>query len=110
MRSIHIIGTLGEIQGTLEDSRFVIRHIDPRPGHEYSEETFDLNIAGDMSGAFGGHGGGDERLVADFLCVLRGEGTSISSTSIEDSINGHLVGFYADKAIEQGNGLELPKI
>ncbi|MGC9350168.1 MAG: Gfo/Idh/MocA family protein, partial [Anaerolineae bacterium] len=30
-RSIHLIGTLGEIQGVFEDSRFVVRHIDPRP-------------------------------------------------------------------------------
>ena len=60
-RMIHIVGTHGEIQGALEESRFVIRHIDPRPGHEYAETVIDLNIGGDMTGAFGGHGGGDLR-------------------------------------------------
>jgi len=108
-RSIHIIGTRGEIQGNLEDSRFVIRHIDPRPGHEYSEEIVDLNVEGDMTGAFGGHGGGDERLILDFLHVLRGEGTSISSTDVEDSISGHLMGFYADRANEERQMLEIPR-
>ena len=31
-RSIHLMGTLGEIQGVFEDQRFVIRHIDTAPG------------------------------------------------------------------------------
>jgi len=54
-RSIHLIGTKGEVQGVFEENRFVIRHIDPRPKHEYSEETITVNISGDMHGAFGGH-------------------------------------------------------
>ncbi|MCK5380749.1 MAG: Gfo/Idh/MocA family oxidoreductase [Candidatus Latescibacteria bacterium] len=106
-RSLHLIGTTGEIQGRLEDSRFVIRHIDPRAGHEFSEEIVDLNVRGDTTGAFGGHGGGDLRLVSDFLCALRGEPTSISSTRIEDSISGHLVGFRADRAIEAHRVVEI---
>ena len=98
-RSIHLIGTRGEIQGCLEDSRFTIRHIDTRPGHEYTEEIVDLNVSGDMTGAFGGHGGGDSRLVSDFLRVLNSEKSSISSTAIEDSISGHLIGFCADQSM-----------
>lgn len=109
-RSIHLIGTIGEIQGTLEDSRFVIRHIDPRPGHEYSEEIIDLNIDGDMTGAFGGHGGGDLRLVADFLNELAGEPTSISSTRIEDSVSGHLIGFRADQSMETHKIVDIEQL
>ncbi len=101
-RSIHIIGTKGEIQGNLEDSRFVIRHIDPLPGHEYAEEVVDLRMGGDMTGAFGGHGGGDLRLIADFLQLVRGEQPSISTTTLADSVNGHLIGFCADQAMEEG--------
>jgi predicted dehydrogenase len=100
-RSIHLLGTHGEIQGVFEDSKFVIRHIDPRPGHEYSEEIIDLNAGGDMHGAFGGHGGGDLRLAADFVRMVQGKDTSISCTRIEDSINGHLIGFTADRAMEE---------
>ena len=100
-RSIHLVGTLGEIQGVFEDRRFVIRHIDPRPGHEYSERLVDLDVAGDMHGAFGGHGGGDLRLVADFLRVVRGEPASISTTDIRDSVAGHLIGFCADRAMQE---------
>jgi predicted dehydrogenase len=100
-RAIHLVGTLGEIQGVFEDQRFMIRHIDPRPGHEYSEDAVDLSVGGDMHGAFGGHGGGDMRLVADFLRVMRGERPSISTTGLEDSIAGHLIGFCADRAMEK---------
>jgi hypothetical protein len=106
-RAMHLVGTLGEIQGVLEDSKFVIRHPDPRPGHEYSEEIVDLNLEGDMHGAFGGHAGGDMRLVADFLRVIRGEPASLSTTTIEDSVNGHLIGFSADRAMEEHRVIDL---
>jgi predicted dehydrogenase len=101
-RSIHLVGTTGEIQGNLEDSRFVIRHIDPRAGHEYREEVVDLTIGGDMTGAFGGHGGGDLRLMADFVRLINGEAPSIATTTLADSVNGHLIGFRADVAMAEG--------
>ncbi|MFH1569938.1 MAG: Gfo/Idh/MocA family oxidoreductase [Gemmatimonadota bacterium] len=106
-RSLHLVGTRGEIQGNLEDSAFAVRHIDPRPGHEYSEEIVDLKVGGDMTGAFGGHGGGDMRLVADFLRVVRGEPASLSTTSLEDSVTGHLLGFLADRANEENRAIEV---
>ena len=108
-RSIHLIGSVGEIQGVLEDSRFVVRHIDPRPGHEYAEEEVDLKVQGDMHGAFGGHGGGDLRLVDDFAHMVRGEPRSISCTSIDDSVNGHLIGFCADRAMAERRVVAVPK-
>jgi predicted dehydrogenase len=106
-RSIHLVGTKGEIQGNLEDSRFTIRHIDPRPGHEYSEEIVDLSVNGDMSGALGGHAGGDMRLVEDFVRILGGEQPSISSTSLEDSVSGHLMGFCAERARQEGRVVQV---
>jgi predicted dehydrogenase len=107
-RAIHLIGTRGEIQGVFEDQHFVIRHPDPRPGHEYSERTVDLRVSGDMHGAFGGHGGGDQRLVADFVRVMRGEPASISTTDIRDSMSGHLIGFCADRAMEERRVVDIP--
>jgi len=97
-RSIHLIGTRGEIQGHLEDGLFRVRHIDPRPGCEYAERTVDLNMAGDASGVTGAHAGGDLRMVDDFLRVLSGDAPSLSSTGIEDSVSGHLMGFCADRS------------
>ena len=106
-RNIHIIGTSGEIYGIMEDAKFTVRKIDPRPGHEYSEEIFDLNEKGDTAGAFGGHGGGDERLTADFVSYMRNEKPSASCTALEDSINGHLAVFRADIAREKQRGISL---
>jgi predicted dehydrogenase len=100
-RGVHILGTTGEIFGHFEDSRFTIRRIDPRPGHEYADEVIDLKITGDMTGAQGGHGGGDLRLVADFCRFARGKAPSLCTTSLADSINGHRVCFRADQAMRE---------
>ena len=109
-RIIHVIGTTGEITGILDDSQFELMKIDPRPGKEYSRQTVDLRLEGDMHGAFGGHAGGDERLVADFVARIAGEPTSISSTRLEDSLFGHLVGFRADSAMEHGRIEKIPSV
>ena len=109
VRSIHLVGTQGEIQGVLEDNRFVIRHIDPRPGKEYSEDTVDLNVVNPELER-GGHGGGDRRLVEDFVRLIRGEPRSIAATTLDDSINGHLIGFCADIAREEKRVVDIPSI
>jgi predicted dehydrogenase len=101
-RSIHLIGTRGEIQGCFEDSKFTLRRIDSRPGHEFSEEFVDLNVTGDMTGVRGGHGGGDTRMVRDFVDYVRGNQPSLSTTSIEDSVAGHITGFCADQSRIEG--------
>jgi len=106
-RTIHLIGTRGEIRGCLEESQFSILRPDPRPGHETAEEIVDLNVGGDMVGAGGGHAGGDLRLMADFLKLLNGEPPSLSSTNLEDSVSGHLIGFCADQAREAGRVVEI---
>ncbi|MCL2478210.1 MAG: Gfo/Idh/MocA family oxidoreductase, partial [Treponema sp.] len=106
-RNIRIIGTTGEIYGVMEDEKIFIRKIDTRPDHEYSEEIIDLKIDVDTVGAFGGHGGGDDRLVADFVSFMQGGKPSISCTSLEDSINGHLAVFRADLAREKNQVISL---
>lgn len=60
-----------------------------------------------MTGAFGSHAEGDLQLVSDFLQVLRGEAPSISSTPIEDSVNGHSIGFCADRSREERKTVEI---
>ena len=109
-RSIHLIGTTGEIQGVFEDQSLVVRRIDPRPRHEYSEERVSTDVSGDMHGAFGGHGGGDMRLVEDFVSLVQGESRSISCTSLDDSISSHLVGFRADVAMEERRVVNIPAL
>ncbi len=107
-RSIHIIGSMGEIQGVLEESSYAVRHIDNRPGHEYKERIVDVNENGDIHGELGGHAGGDIRLVADFVSLLGIGERSISSTTLDDSIYGHLVGFRAGTAMESRRVESIP--
>ena len=82
-REIHIIGTKGEIFGNFEESKFTVLKIDPSPdahNEECDVEEVDLRVTGDMVGAYGGHGGGDERLAADFVKFIRGEKPSLACT------------------------------
>jgi predicted dehydrogenase len=97
-RSIHIIGTKGEIIGIFEDSKFIIRRINPSFGKDYDEEIVDLNIDGDKTGAFGGHGGGDLPLVEDFVNYVSGHEPSVSCTSIQASMYSHKAVFCAEKS------------
>lgn len=97
-RDIHIIGTHGEIQGSFESAKFTVRKIVPEAESGYEERIVDLHMDGDASGAFGVHGGGDIRLVEDFVSIMQGEKPSISATSLEDSILGHLAVFKAEEA------------
>jgi predicted dehydrogenase len=103
-RTMHLIGTSGEIEGTMEEGGFVIRRPDARAGHEYEEIKADLKASQHM------HGGGDLRLVADFIRVVRGEQPSLSTTELADSLNGHLIGFAADVAMLEKRVVEIDPI
>lgn len=105
LRRIHIIGTKGEIYGNFEESKFFVSKINPSPDAVNGEcqiEEVNLNVSGDMVGAYGGHGGGDELLSADFVKFIRGEKPSLACTSIFDSVAGHLCVYLADASRESG--------
>ena len=107
---IHIIGTKGEIKGVFDDSVFTVRTIDTASEKGWNEEVVDLKIGGDKSGMTGSHGGGDLRLVEDFVHVLQGEEPSISCTTIKDSIHGHLGVFCAERARKENAVITMPDI
>ena len=94
-RRIQITGTKGEIQGDMMEGRFTIS----RPGAVSGTETIREEVQFDLQGDL--HGGGDLRLVADFLSVVRGEGGSLSTTVLSDSINSHLIAYAADTAMRE---------
>jgi predicted dehydrogenase len=99
-RTVHITGTKGEIQGVLEDGAFVIRRPAlPGEGMLFREERVEISVSNDM------HGGGDLRLVEDFVRVVRGDAESRFSTSLENSIVGHMLGFRADRSMASGQSL-----
>lgn len=106
-RNIHIVGTKGEIKGTFEDSRYVVRTMTPDTKSGYTEETYDLNETGDMIGAMGGHGGGDQMLVLDFIDYLNGNEPSVSCATLRDSVISHRTVFKAEQARKSGTVVEI---
>lgn len=102
LRTIHITGTKGEIFGNCEDGVFTVQKINPAPGCEFDRESVDTKVGDDS------HGGGDIELVKDFVRYVRDNEMSISCTSIDTSLLGHLVVFLADESRE--NGGQIKKI
>lgn len=96
-RNIHLIGTKGEIQGFFEDNNFKVRTYNAANClYNEREEVITGIEDGD------GHGGGDSRIVKDFVSMENGEQKSISATVIDDSINSHLIVYAADKSLDEG--------
>ena len=95
VRRIQITGTKGEIYGDMIEGKFTLSKPGATAGEEALVEEINVNLEGDH------HGGGDLRLVADFLSVVRGEGGSISTTTLSDSINSHLIAYAADIAMRE---------
>ncbi len=106
-RNIHIVGTRGEVKGTFEDSRFVVRKMAPDTKAGYTETVHDLRVGGDMIGARGGHGGGDEHLVLDFVDYLNGHEVSESCATLRDSMMSHLTVFRAEEARRLGTVVSI---
>ena len=99
-RKIHIIGTKGEIFGALESGKFTVSLIDPRPGCEHCDREVDVNVTDDS------HGGGDLLLTEDFVRYVRDNELSVSCTSINESVKGHLTVFKADESMKNGGRIE----
>lgn len=100
-RTIHIIGTDGEIEGNMEAGWIKLRTLDAHDGRDHREESVQVDITSD------GHGGGDQRLIHDFISVLNGEPASQGVTRIEESLLGHQIAFAADLALRERRVVEL---
>lgn len=108
-RTLHIVGTRGEIIGSLHDESFTVRRFDAGP-QPYTEEIISTVPTDDGEYASHGHGGGDLRLVEDFVKVLNGGTPSLSTTALADSVNGHLAGFAAEQGRLEGRWVELAEL
>ena len=96
-RTIHIVATKGEIEGSVSDGKLYIRTYN-KDTAGYNERVIDFM---DRQGETGGHFGGDKGLVDDFLVYLKGGKPSISTTVIEDSLVGHLLVYDANKSVKK---------
>lgn len=98
-RNLHIVGTHGEIEGSTEEGKFILRTFD-RSGDRfwYDEEVIDINDKIKNSSNYSGHAGGDYAIMNELCAYLNGDKSSISITSIDDSVNGHLLVYAAEES------------
>lgn len=102
-RSIWVQGTEGEIEGWVDDDHVTVQKYD-RKTSWYETKVVPTNIDKDIEDR---HHGGDRGLVRDFCDMMKGKEFSISRTSIDDSINSHLVCYAADESMETGKLVEI---
>lgn len=97
-RTIKIMGTKGEIKGAFEKNEIQI--LDFSTG---SSEVITLKASNF------GHGGGEYKLMKDFITLIQNSGTGEGRTSATKSVQGHLMAFAAEKSRIEKKIIELDK-
>ena len=98
-RTIKVMGTRGCIEGNMDDSTLV--------WHDFfgNEERIDLRVT---DGSMAGHGGGDKVMMDEFVKLLRSGSEDTMLSSIEHSIESHLVALLAEESrLENGRSLKV---
>jgi len=88
-RTLKLMGTLGEIRASMENNEIELRIF----GSGRKEQITLTDPGGHV-----GHGGGDHRLVRDFVQAVSQYGEYDSATSAQASIQSHLMAFAAEKS------------
>ena len=91
-RTIKVTGTLGEIEGDMEQNKLYLR----RFGHP--EEVIELTSSKEE---FAGHGGGDAHMMEQ-LCDMIVRGDKEGLTSLDASIESHVMALAAEESRVSG--------
>ena len=105
-RVTHVHGTLGDVYGNSEDG---LLHVNV---YGEKEKIVDVNKEPlfNTDGVYlgGGHGGGDYYLYKDFIDYISGGEKSVTRTTIDQSIESHVLGFKAEESrINDGKAIKL---
>ena len=100
-RYVHIVGSKGEIEGKIEENKIIVRKA------YQPEQIIDLTKDIIIKVKDGGHSGGDYMIMHDLVNYLNGDKSSISITSLEDSVLGHLCVYAADESRKTGRIINL---
>ena len=90
-RRTRIMGTKGFIEGDMKSFTFY----DFRSGHK---SVWNQKVAEIAEYKGSGHGGGDHALVRDFLRAVSAQDEKLLSSTIDVSIESHVMGFMAEKS------------
>lgn len=88
-RTIKVMGTLGDIQGDMHDNIIKIT--------EFGKESEIIDL-GREEKDFAGHGGGDQMLIEEFVSLLEGGEVNNTVTTLEVSVESHLVALAAEES------------
>ena len=94
-RRTRIMGTMGYIEGDMKEFRvwdFLTR----------TPKLWNEKVAEIPEYAGSGHGGGDLRLVRDFVEAVAAQDPGLLSSSIDVSIESHMMGFAAERSRRSG--------
>lgn len=98
-RTIKVMGTLGDLWGDMHENRIRIGVFGKEP------QVIDL---GKEEKDFAGHGGGDRLLMEQFVDLLQGKEPDGTVTTLETSVESHLVALVAEKSrLENGESIEI---
>ena len=101
-RTIRVMGTLGDMIGDMSDNIVRIRPFG-KP-----EEVVDVRT---LSDNIKGHGGGDRRILESFLSLLEGKPADASVTTLEQSVESHLIALAAEKSrLDGGKAVEMSEL
>lgn len=99
-RTIKVMCEHGEIRGHDGQNRIEVIRFTSNQAQEVSHRVIYPKVV------MGGHGGGDAGLMADFLKMLEGGGED-SRSSVERSVESHIMAYAAEKARLQGGVVQM---
>ena len=91
-RSLHLVGTEGEIIGVFEDNTITLRKISPHEGKWFTEKTIEAGPPAE------GHAGGDMALIEDFVDILGGGKPDFRCCDLDSAADAYRVAFAAEVA------------
>lgn len=95
-RRTRVMGSMGYIEGDMDQYTLW----DFRTGEKFTVETKTIEIE---EYKHSGHGGGDWRLVADFVQAVAQQKPELLTSTIEQSIESHIMAFAAEKSRAAGS-------
>lgn len=95
---LRIYGTKGDIQGHLDRNQILLSDFNSKKIIDVKYDT--------VSSLVSGHGGGDARLVEDFIDAVKGDTRSMK-TSGRLSLQSHRMAFAAEKSRKTGQRISL---
>ena len=114
-RCIHVVGSLGEIVGSIEENTITLRKYfscEKESMLKENEIVIDLNKVNALqeeNQSMKGHYGGDALIMQDLMNLLDSGKETLSTTNINDSVKGHLICYAAEISRKENRIVNIDK-